>query len=787
MGAAPRVKHVHGVPVQRTRLIGREDDVAAVSHLIQRADVPLVTISGPGGVGKTRLAMQVATDLADAVADGVWFVPLASLRDSLLVVPTIAQAVGLRDRGSSSLGASLQDWLQHRELLLVLDNFEQILDAGPDVMRLVSACPRVKLLVTSRAVLRVSGEHVFPLSPFPVPDTTLQQSLDGLAGWDAVRLFVARAHASRADFQLTERNAPAVADICRRLDGLPLALELAAARVNVLSPDAMLSRLGNRLELLTGGPRDQEDRLQTMHTAIAWSYGLLTRDEQALFRRLAVFTDGFTLDSAAAIATAGESDTAQERGMRSDTPVTDIIDLLTSLVDQSLVQQVGREDGGEPRFGMLETIREYALKQLAASDELDAATRVHALYFIDLTEQAAPKLTGPEQAVWLSRLEAVRGDLRAAFAWFQQRGEHDLALRLAAALWRFGYTRGYLSEIRGLLEAALRSCPEPTAVRAAALHGAGVLASVQGDPVIAGAYHAEALDLYRAIGDRRGVAMALNGLGDVAESVDDPALAFKRYDDAMRLFDDVGDRRGVAVALTNLGNLHWAAGDLDRATKCHEEARQLYEAGGDLRGVAWAVTNLGNVAAERGDLGTGASYLGQALGLYQELGDQVGIVGALEGGARVASGHGDHHRAAELLSAASVLRDAIGHPVPAVEREDYEAELAQLRDHLGTSFETAWTAGQEIALDEAIAAAAAIGPLLSKDAEPHAPGVSHGLSRRELQVLALLAEGRTNQQIADLLFISRRTATSHVTNILAKLGLTSRTAAVAYAFRHGLV
>ncbi|MDQ3524691.1 MAG: tetratricopeptide repeat protein, partial [Chloroflexota bacterium] len=736
-----------GLPAPLTPLLGRSREITRIRSLLDGDGTRMVTLTGPGGIGKTRLALEVASQVQGDFAHGVCFVPLAAIRDPEFVASTIAQTLGVRDSDDRSAADVLATALRAQHLLLVLDNLEQVLEVAPWLADLLERCPRLKALITSRIPLRVRGEQRFSVPPLPVPDTDRRQSFGALTQYAAVDLFIDRAHAVLPNFALNEANAEDVAEICRRLDGLPLAIELAAASVNVLSPAAILARMTYRLTPLAGTMQAVPARHQTMRATIAWSYDLLTAEEQTLFRRLAIFSDGFTLDAAEVVVITGNGDSTGENAQgnirRIHEPTPSVLDRIASLVDQSLIQPLPTAHG-ETRFGMLETIREYGLDQLSVSGEFDQVAGRHAGYFLALAERAAPHLTGPEQAVWLNQLESARSDLRAAFAWLSQHGDPGLSLRLATALWRFGYTRGYLRETRDWLDEALTQSPAPTTARAAALNGAGLLASAQGDPDTAHACHREALHLTRVLGDDRNAAVALNGLGNVAAAKGDRPLATQRYEHALRLFRDTGDRRGAAGVLTNVGNLHWDTEDLAGARSLHEEARTLYESIGERRGLAWSASNLGSLVALQGDATAGIVYLSDALTLYRELGDQSGIATTLEGFAEIANAREQDEREAMLLAAAATIRQVIGVPVPASDRPRYGAAIGALRDRLGASFDPAWAAGQVMTLDEAAALAIATtrsprrADLVSASSDAGSgaspSGNSHGLSPRELEV-----------------------------------------------------
>ncbi len=766
-------RRVRQYPTPATSMIGRDQEVADVVALIRSGTAPMVTITGPGGVGKTRLALQVADELANSFRDGVWFVPLAPIHDAELVLPTIAQALGLRETGTGQAAGQLVARLADADTLIILDNFEQVSDAAFALSQLMTSCPGVNLLVTSRTVLRLSMETSYQLDPLAVPEVGDRMRAAGLAESDAVRLFVERARASNRSFALDDDNASVVADICRRLDGLPLAIELAAARSKMLSAKALQARLSRRLTVLTGGPVDQPVRQRTMQAAVEWSVDLLTPFEQMVLRRLGVFEGNIPLDAADSVV--GEGDEVE------------VLDAMSSLVDQSLLfASPARVE--QPCFRMLQTIREYAATLLEATGEMEAVARRHADYFLAFAEEAAPNLTGSDQVTWLGEIEATRNDLRAAFDWYMGHGKPVHALRLAVACWRFGYTRGYITEARDRLERSLALNPDPTPLRVEALNAEGLLACMQGDAALAAQRHLEALELSEAVGDRRGQAVARNGLGDAAAFEGRVDEARQHFQAALDLFRALDLRRGVAGALTNLGNLAWDERELTTAVALHEEALEHYRAIDDLRGIGWSNMNLGSLAVDLGDLPLGVRHLRDAMSIYRKLRDRSGVFVTLEGLAEVAEIRHHDELAVMLYSAAKVIRDEVGAPVPLSDLPRYDGVLDGLRSRLGDAFDTAWAEGQLMTLDDAVNQAFAVGVGNARAAVPaRVPDRAGGLTRREIDVLELVARGKTNNEIADRLSISVRTVSTHVSNILGKLDLPNRSAMAAYAHREGLV
>ena len=685
---------LNNLPAQPTPLVGREREVAQVCERLRSPAVRLLTLTGPGGTGKTRLGLQAVAELIDEFEGGTFFVPLAPITDPALVAPTIARALGLTETGDQTLEELLRDYLRDRQTLLLLDNFEQVLGAPPLVTELLSAAPNLKVLTTSRILLRLYGEYEFAVPPLEVPDPKRPQPLEQVTQYDAVRLFIERARAAKADFTVTSDNAPEVAEICARLDGLPLAIELAAARTKLLPPRAMLDRLGDRLKLLTGGARNLPQRQRTLRGAIEWSYELLDAGEMTLFSRLAVFSGGCTLEAMEAICDA-----------ESELPM-DILEGTSSLMDKSLLRQ---EEGaeGEPRFVMLETIHEYGRERLNKSGEAEEIRRLHAEYFLALAELGESKLRGPEEAKWLECLEIEHDNMRDALSRALDADEAELALRLAGALWRFWWMRGYYDEGRRWLEAALAKDGRASAARAKALEAVGWLADDQGDIDRAVAAAEEGLSL-SAIAEISDAAPFLRILGSAASIRGDHERAAQLYEESLALGREAGDTRSVASSLLQLGNVTSERGDYEGAKGFYEEGLALsrklddtalltsylislgYESllqGDPERGATlneeavvllgerghkgklqYALDNLGWAALMRGDQQQSRSLHEESLELSRELGDKLIAAESLEGLACSAA-RGEEERAARLFGAAETLREAVGYNQAPRERE----------------------------------------------------------------------------------------------------------------------
>src|SRR5216683_875417 len=692
-----RASRPDNLPAQPTPLIGREREVAAVVQLVRREDVRLVTLTGPGGTGKTRLGLQIALELGEVFAGGVFFVSLSTINDPLLVMPTIAQALGIRDRAGQPLLARLAEMLQQKQVLLLLDNFEQVVGEASEVADLLTSCPQLKMLITSREVLHVRAEHEFAVPPLALPDPAHLPDLATLTHSPSVALFLQRAQAVKPEFQLTTTNARAVAEICVRLDGLPLAIELAAARMKLLSPEALLARLGRRLAMLTGGGRDVPARQQTLRNTIEWGYQLLNTWEQRLFGWLSVFVGGCTLQAAEVVCSVSDDGSGQ------------VLDGLASLVDKSLLQRMEQTGKGneEPRLLMLETIREYGLEALTSSGEGNSARQAHADYFLQLAEEAEPALKGPLLAEWLDRLEREHDNLRAALHWtIEGGGQAEMALRLGSALERFWVVRGHRNEGLAFLERALAGSAGVAAdVRAKALLAAARLAFNQSNYDQGEMLAQQSLALFRELGDRRGVALALDRLGMAAWRRGDFATARVLMEEDLALFRELGDRDRVAWSLFTLGLLNNKQGEYARACALFEESLTLYREMEHREGMAEALSLLARLEATRDDHAFARVLYEESLAMAQEIGDKELIASGLEGLASVVAAQDEPSWAARLWGSAEVMREAIGAPLPPIERADYDHAVAAVRAHLGEeAFASAWAEGRTMTVEQVLAA-----------------------------------------------------------------------------------
>jgi predicted ATPase/DNA-binding CsgD family transcriptional regulator/transcriptional regulator with XRE-family HTH domain len=758
------------LPSPLTPLVGRERELSHLKALVGRPDVRLVTMTGTGGTGKTRLAVQAAADLLDGFPDGARFVDLSALVDPSLVLSAVGSSFGL---GEEHLGLAdrVAKVLAGKRLLLILDNFERVIEAAPIVSFLLASCPLITVLVTSREPLRLSGERVFPVPPLTLPDRVPSASVAWLMQSEAAQLFIQRAQAMKPEFTVTPDNAAAIAEICSWLDGLPLAIELAAARITVLSPAALLMRLERRLPLLTGGPRDQSMRLRTMRDAIAWSYDLLEDAEQTLFRRLAVFVGGFTLEGAEMV-----SDTER--------PGIEVVDGVASLIDKSLLRQE-EGGGGETRFRMLETVREFGLEQLTTCGDEAAVRSVHAHHYLALARQSFAGVHGRDHSRWMERSEAEHNNFRSALTWLLSQGDAETAQSLTGALYRFWYVRGHLSEGLSWAERALATATTtPPTVRSWALLAAAWLAWATGDYRIAFRRASEAHDLFTVSSAAAGAAESLYVLGMVAEDSGDYTSAEAHLGEALEQFRELDEPTWVGFTLNALGLVAYEHGDRTGAQSLFKEALTQFRAVGELHGTDFALTNLGKVALSVGDFTRAAAFYQKSLTLRHDHGEQVAVAGCLRGLATVAAGLGQFEEAARLFGAAEGLREIIGLPPPR-HRGRHDQAVAATRANLGEEqWHAANSAGRELPLRAAVAEALAICPNSGR----HMPDTSGGgLTDREREVLQLLVSGFTDQRIAEALFVSRRTANTHVQHIYDKLGVNSRAEAAAAAVRRGLV
>jgi predicted ATPase/DNA-binding CsgD family transcriptional regulator len=810
----------HNLPPQPNPLIGRERDVATARQQLARADVRLLTLTGPPGVGKTRLAIDVAAMVLDDFADGVGFVDLSSIADPHLVLGAITRQLGLHDSGGRPPADVLEGFLRDRLLLLVLDNFEQVLNAAGDISALLAACPGLKVLATSRAPLHLRWECELPLPALQLPLLDGRTAVDAVTTSAAGQLFLERARAVAPNLIVSEEDASAVADICARLDGLPLAIELAAARIKLFPPRALLRRLivaedpespeHSPLRLLSRKARDLVPRQQTLLRAITWSYDLLDADEQALFRRLSVFVGGCTLDAAEAVGVC-------------DAPGG--LDVIASLVDKSLVAQEEQADG-EPRLRVLETLRAYARAKLAASGDAERTRERHAEHYVAMAERAAEQFDGPQPQTAFDRLERERANFLAVEEWAVARGLADISLRLSAALWPFWLSRGNAAEagdrLRPILPLVGRVAD--SSVLARGLHGAGVLAEKLGDYQLCRSLLEGSVAVARRVDDTNALATALDSLGrqhfvegqliearvlleesyallspmndrvglarllshyGYLEHLDGrPEMARAIFEQGLAIAREADDRHRVAEFLDNLGNTFEAQGDLDSAARMFREAVAMWRPLRHLPWLAMALYNLGEAEFGRGDRGAARVHLAEAIGLSRRMGDQRRLAYALSAVARLAAADGDAARAARFEAVANLATVAIG--ARSRRRPSGRGALpAQIASRALELQAGAQLPTLEETADDCLAWLAR--PQVAPEPAPAIPESStEALTRRERDVVGLLARGLTNRQIASTLVVTEGTAENYVQRVLGKLGFNNRTQVAAWALGRGL-
>jgi predicted ATPase/DNA-binding CsgD family transcriptional regulator len=819
----------NNLPRPLNRLIGREQELREIKRLLPTTQ--LLTLTGAGGCGKTRLALQLGRDTSSTAAfkDDVYWVELADLTDPVLLPQQIASALGIVEQAGRPLTETLTDFLKPKELLLMLDNSEHLVTACAHLVeRLLSTCPRLRILATSREALNIPGELVWLVPSLPLPQMSSLPSPEELAQYGAIQLFIERAAAALPSFTLTQENAGAVLQICRRLDGIPLATELAAARVNFLSVEQIAARLDDAYRLLTGGRRTALPRQQTLRATMDWSYSLLSEQERILFRRLSIFAGGCTLEATEAICS-GEGITEDE-----------VLDVLARLVDKSLFVVEERE--GERRYRLLETIRQYSQERLWEAGEVARLQERHWTWYTGLVARAEPEVLGPNQIAWFNRFEIEHDNLRAALRYLLEQGEAAIAARIfGGAFWHFWLYRGYLTEGRTILERILAQYAEQTSTRAWVLLNAGLSARFQGDSTRATILLEEGLALSRTLSEPQLIAYFLYSLGELRYSRGDYGQATTLYEECLPLLRELHDKVVLPLALSRWSEILLAQGEYERSRALCEEslalAREMgspdkiagsladlatvllaqgndeqvralgeeslviWQQLGHKAGCAHTLTILGRLALQQGDMERATRCYQESLVLREVSGEKEGIAAVLEGLAKVAAVQGQARRAAQLYGTAEALRETMGTPLPPSERASHERAVAAVRADLEeTAFAQAWAEGQAMTMEQAMTAAQNVQAQLASRQEIQtlvpspAPstgitpgGNSFGLTTREIEVLQLVSLGLTDAQIAEKLVISPRTVEAHVRSILNKLGVNSRTSATRSAIAHQLV